>query len=354
MEPIANFVEILVLTLRQAPHLIGILCPFLETTGNAEATFGGQKLGANAAADNMAQREMRKVLNKWNPIASSVGDAARRSAAGSSNNGYSYSKKFETLSVTDRLTIAEGVKESYCHSLDDYNYQKVSQANANLRIGAEVAVSSIISYVEWLDTTTHYIFYYRDNYFWEDQAKDDKMTIESFYGVNPDRIKIIQITSPSQFISDWNAIGSEDGESVNIGTVVLNTHANPQSAYLSTTDINELIPKEIDFMIMYGCNAGHLSNLNDNPAAAFSKKVSGSTVLASDGTVYAYRSLWLFGSYIYESRNDDSYKEYCQAQDRDNQGWLAYEYQNENVVITGDFDKKYYLKQMLIILEDQK
>lgn len=54
---------------------------------------------------------MRKTINKWNPIASSVGDAARRSA-GSSNNGYSYSKKFETLSVTGRVTIADGVKES--------------------------------------------------------------------------------------------------------------------------------------------------------------------------------------------------------------------------------------------------
>ena len=85
---------------------------YWDPTGHsAEATFGGQKLGANAAADNMAQREMRKVLNKWNPIASSVGDAARRSA-GSSNNGYSYSKKFETLSVTGRVTIADGVKES--------------------------------------------------------------------------------------------------------------------------------------------------------------------------------------------------------------------------------------------------
>jgi len=110
---------------------------YWDPTGHsAEATFSGQKLGANAAADNMAQREMRKVLNKWNPIASSVGDAARRSAAGNSNNGYSYSKKFETLSVTDRLTIAEGAKDSVdlaklMLSDAEYNRQQAKDAIRN-------------------------------------------------------------------------------------------------------------------------------------------------------------------------------------------------------------------------------
>ena len=85
---------------------------YWDPTGHsAEATFGGQKLGANAANDNMAQREMRKTLNRWNPIASSVGDAARRSAAGSSNNGYSYSKRFETAEL--ETTITEVAKDAH-------------------------------------------------------------------------------------------------------------------------------------------------------------------------------------------------------------------------------------------------
>ena len=93
---------------------------YWDPTGHsAEATFSGQKLGANAAADNMAQREMRKVLNKWNPIASSVGDAAKKAAAGSSNNGYSYSKRFETAEL--ETTITEETKsETIIVSASEY------------------------------------------------------------------------------------------------------------------------------------------------------------------------------------------------------------------------------------------
>ena len=55
---------------------------------------------------------------------------------------------------------------------------------------------------------------------------------------------------------------------------------------MNTSDISNLENKNIDDLILPGCNAGHLDYKDSNVAAAFLQKINEGSVLASDGTVY--------------------------------------------------------------------
>ena len=79
-------------------------------------------------------------------------------------------------------------------------------------------------------------------------------------------------------MADWNSMGSVSGTNVNIGTVIINTHANKDGLYLdngnviiSSNDISNLDSKSVGRLIIYGCNAGHLDHKESNPAAGFAK-----------------------------------------------------------------------------------
>ena len=55
---------------------------------------------------------------------------------------------------------------------------------------------------------------------------------------------------------------------------------------MTTIEISNLKNKNINNLILLGCNTGHLDYSNSNPAATYSKKVNDGSVFASDGTVY--------------------------------------------------------------------
>lgn len=120
-------------------------------------------------------------------------------------------------------------------------------------------------------------------------------------------------------------MGEEDGTSVNIDTVMFNTHANPlglgnsDSTYLSVSENKSILePKTMKNMILLGCNAGHLDYKTVNLASQFAEITNSAPVLASDGTV-SCRSL--FGNY--KSKNDKGFKNW-RTDKRKNKGWTVY------------------------------
>lgn len=204
-----------------------------------------------------------------------------------------------------------------------------------------------------VSTTTHYdayIFYLPE---WESQMKDDKENIESYYGIDKDDIGTASVNSSDELANSWNSIGSTD--SGNVSLVVINTHAKKDKLSLGngnmySNDITSLENKNIDKLILYGCNAGHLDNVNDNPAANFSKKVNGGLVLASDGTVYGGTPpiLWMLGYSVFTSKGDESFNnQRASGSNRDNQGWLLYQYQAGSIVTSGSLGYEFSLTEMI-------
>jgi RHS repeat-associated protein len=208
--------------------------------------------------------------------------------------------------------------------------------------------------------TANYIFYLSE---WEHEAKDDRKRLAAFYGVDEEEIILREITSANQFMADWNSMGSVSGTNVNIGTVIINTHANKDGLYLdngnviiSSNDISNLDSKSVGRLIIYGCNAGHLDHKESNPAAGFAKKLDGAQVLASDGTVYAGRRiLCIAGSYAYSSKNDKAFKtQLTGGSTRSNDGWIIYQYKDNEVKTSESIGKKLTLTQMLLNMKKEE
>lgn len=147
----------------------------------------------------------------------------------------------------------------------------------------------------------------------------------------------IEVVDNQSFTDGWNDMGTEDGITVDIDTVIINTHASPtrltyganSSDRLTATEIQGLNDKEMDALILYGCNGGHLDYQTVNVAAEFSQKVSGAPTMASDGTVYSQHHN---SPYTYSANNDDEFQRWAGESGRSNNGWLIYQFAN------GDFE----------------
>jgi hypothetical protein len=117
---------------------------------------------------------------------------------------------------------------------------------------------------------------------------------------------------------------------------------NGDGTVLNANDISNLESKNIDDLILLGCNTGLLDYKDTNPAAAFSQIIDGGSVLARDGTVYDMgRQMLLWGHYLYQSQNDGAF--YSQLTGIrptigiwpvDNEGWVLYNYADGEVNTT--------------------
>lgn len=139
------------------------------------------------------------------------------------------------------------------------------------------------------DGTDCYYFYLPE---WENEALADQQMLADQYGYGLDQVHLIPITDNQAMIDGWNGMGTVDGRTVDIDTVVINSHANPYglggntNAFdFDTGDIANLDNQSMEQLILYGCNAGHLDYQDENVANAFSQRVDGAPVLASDGSV---------------------------------------------------------------------
>lgn len=177
--------------------------------------------------------------------------------------------------------------------------------------------------------TDCYIFYLPE---WEDEALADQQDLADRYGYSIDQVHIIPVSTEDELTDAWNGMGTVNGETVDIDTVVINSHANPEvlgfgnSGHQFTADdirnLDEKSPKEL---ILYGCNSGHTDYVGTNPASEFAQRVNGAQVLASDGTVSMRQ-----GNGEYESMNDREFRRW-RLSNRDNNGWVVYQYDGTSV-----------------------
>ena len=93
--------------------------------------------------------------------------------------------------------------------------------------------------------------------------------------------------------------------------VIINTHGNPEGLgpssgwLLDSNEISQLSHFDIDWVALYGCNAGFVSNSNKNPANAFAGIISGD-VYAADGTVLGKYSFFS-GQRAYRTIEDTTF-----------------------------------------------
>jgi len=187
-----------------------------------------------------------------------------------------------------------------------------------------------------------YIFYLPE---WESEAQSDRQDLIDM-GVAEDEIHLIPITSEEDLVNGWNGMGTiEDADgnenTVSIDYVIINTHGSPSGLAgedaggnwwcLDNGEIVSLDEKNITKnLVIYGCNAGHLDYKGSNPATRFAEKTVGTTVVASDGTVYGKR-----GGGFYPSKGDEEFhklrKMVTPHEYRDNEGWVMYRYNGKQV-----------------------
>jgi hypothetical protein len=157
---------------------------------------------------------------------------------------------------------------------------------------------------------TSSIFTIREFY---DESKYVKSRFEFqywLYGMN-----LFSFSDYSTFKSRWNSLTIQD-------IVVVNCHANPtRMQNISIDEIRRLKYKNIQALILLGCNAGHYDYKYENVAFEFSKKISG-CVLASDGTVYSNTIT------PFLSKPDATWKFYKNLKKSKrivNRGWVVYD-----------------------------
>lgn len=223
-----------------------------------------------------------------------------------------------------------------------------------------------IMYVDY-NGTDCYVYYLPE---WEDEAENDREQLMEQYGLGADQVHLVPVTSNDSLTTAWNAMGTENGETVDIDCVVINTHANPYGLgygdnsddFFTAADVSNMDDKDVGALVLYGCNAGHADHADDNIASAFSEKVNDAPVIASDGTV----SNQTGGAHSYKSKDDSTFRKYCDgiytdswapinwivnwATCRDNYGWLIY--QNGELVPDYDLGRKMNITEMIEYLRE--
>ncbi len=230
---------------------------------------------------------------------------------------------------------------------------------SDIKVEAKTAQSTkntnIVSTGVNIDITNHYSAYIFYLPVWENEMEEDRKRLVDYYGknFNDEDIGTASVNSANEFTKYWNSM--DDNK---ISAVIIDTHANYEGLYndngdtlISSSDISSLENKKIDKLILYGCNAGHLDHEKDNPAAQFAQKVSGSPVIASDGTVKngPQRIIGLFGAYAYKSVNNTAFKrQITNGSKRDNKGWIKYQYTGGKITTSASLGKNLTLTQMLL------
>lgn len=120
-------------------------------------------------------------------------------------------------------------------------------------------------------------------------------------------------------------MGTENGQPVGIDLIVVDTHANPNEfavdpddgSFFNTNDVQKLDDKNIDAIILLGCNTGHLDYRYDNMAASFAQKYEYTPIVAADGTVWPDHN---GVDILYGPKNDKDFQKWLVGDERDNDG----------------------------------
>lgn len=134
-----------------------------------------------------------------------------------------------------------------------------------------------------------YIFYLPE---WVNEAQLERQRLARYYNLAEDHVIAVEINSKSEFQNAWNMMGKIEDQFYNIAGVVIDTHGTSHSlnkrdgAIATVSSVrDELESKKMDKLILLGCNVGDIDGVQTNIASQFAKKIYGSPVVASDGTV---------------------------------------------------------------------
>ena len=195
--------------------------------------------------------------------------------------------------------------------------------------------------------TDCYIFYLPE---WEAEARVDQRQLAQQYHLDESQVHLMPIRNNQELTDGWNGMGTVNGQQVDIDAVVIDTHANHSilgygnnsNDKLNARNIQALQDKDMDALILYGCNAGHADYFGSNVASEFARRTNGAPVLASDGTVYGQQR-----NGDYDSRNDDHFRDQLVNGNRDNEGWMVYRYRNDRLEVSDGINKGMNVRQML-------
>ena len=227
-------------------------------------------------------------------------------------------------------------------SRDDDRYLKISRPET-LNLYQYCFSNPVI----WVDPagTDCYIFYPKE---FASEANSQREQLAKQYGYDISHVHLIELTDAKSFKKDWAAMGTKN----DIDTVLINSHASPsvisdnKKFYMTTADIQRLESKDMDNLILEGCNTGHMDHVENNVASEFSRKTNGAPVLAADGTVYLQKGA---NSWYNHPKEDSHFRNYRpKGSKRKADGWVVYqEDENGNITTSKIGSKKMNVVQMV-------
>ena len=155
--------------------------------------------------------------------------------------------------------------------------------------------------------------------------------------------KVIVVDSADSFYQNWSSMGSDS----DIDNVIINVHGDTGNIYASNgeiIDIGSLEKKEFDTLLLLSCEGGNLDTKNSNPAAQFVKNQNIKQVIAADGEVIL---VTIDGNY---GRRIEGFGAHYKGQSRKGEGFIAYQYMNNEIMATNNALFKYNIGNLKPIL----
>ena len=162
--------------------------------------------------------------------------------------------------------------------------------------------------------------YYFVNSQFADEAYYDYDDLSGFYG---QPVHILVVDTADDFVREWNMMGNWNGEDVSVELVVVNMHGDPSGISPSgdsndMVNIDDLVSKYVDDILLLNCNIGNLDHRYTNFANQLLQKNHVNSVIAADGTVCS------------NSYPEDGFMEYYTIGDSNFKGYLAPGYDRED------------------------
>lgn len=183
-----------------------------------------------------------------------------------------------------------------------------------------------------------YFFYIPE---WIKEAESEKQRLARYYNLTEENVIAIEINSKVGFENAWNEMGRIGEKYYNITGVIIDTHGTSNSLDKSNGVIatinsvqDNLEKKNMDKLVLLGCNVGSIGTSETNIASQFARKIYGSPVVASDGTVNNGTRELNLGFVPFKFQSNGS-------------GWYVYTYHNKEIKVSNSKGNVLTTEQLL-------
>jgi len=140
--------------------------------------------------------------------------------------------------------------------------------------------------------------YYGEKQYDKCGVDNEKKLMAQQFGIDVSQVHIYKITDSQQMYDDWSAMGTENGQSVSIDSVVINLDGGPNSFFIqSQDDSGEKVLCDIDTsqlnndndigsVLVLTCHGGDVSDDNNVARTLIQGNKNLNTVIACDASVY--------------------------------------------------------------------